>query len=267
MKQLFLLCIGCLLMTGLYAQTPQGINYQAVARNGDGVLLQDQNVDVTFTIRPATGGNAAYVEGHSLMTNAFGLFTAVIGEGSATTGTFNELDWSQAYELGISVNGTDLGFTPFQSVPYALNVAPRRELIGVPAAVFTTNNEVASFRNSIGSGGVEITSTNGASITSVLNAPVQLPHGAMVESMTVYFTDNSEAELRIWLAKEFYSSGFTIVGEVRTTGNEAGAREETVTINQTINNENGGYYIRVFCDDWNLPGTKRIKGVKIAYTH
>lgn len=267
MKQLLLLFIGCLLMTGLYAQTPQGINYQAVARDGDGVLLRDQNVDVAFTIRTATGGNVEYVETHNLMTNNFGLFTAVIGGGNATTGTFDELDWSQAYALGISVNGTDLGFTPFQSVPYALNVAPRRELIGIPAAVFTTNNEVASFRNSIGNGGAEITNTNGASVTSVLNAPVQLPHGAQVESMTAYFTDNSEAELRIWLTKEFYSPGFDIVGEVRTTGNEAGVREETVMINRAINNENGGYYIRVFCDDWNLAGTKQIKGVKIAYTH
>ncbi|WP_169435031.1 hypothetical protein [Neolewinella persica] len=267
MKQLFLLCIGCLLMTGLYAQTPQGINYQAVARNGDGVLLRDQNVDVTFTIRLVMGGNAAYVEGHSLMTNGFGLFTAVIGQGTATTGTFDELDWSQAYELGISVNGTNLGFTPFQSVPYALNVAPRRELIGIPAALFSPNNNDASFRNSIGNGGAEITSTNGASVTSVLNAPVQLPHGAVVESMTVYFTDNSEAEMRIWLAKENYSAGFAIIGEVTTTGNESGIREGTVNINHTINNEDGGYYIRVFCDDWNLSGTKQIKGAKITYTH
>lgn len=267
MKQLFLLCIGCLLMTGLYAQTPQGINYQAVARNGDGVLLREQSVDVTFTLRPAAGGNAVYAEDHSLMTNAFGLFTAVIGGGTATTGTFAELDWSQAYALGVTVNGTNLGFTPFQSVPYALNVAPRRELIGIPAAAFSPNNNDVSFRNSIGNGGVEITSTSGASVTSVLNAPVQLPHGAMVESMTVYFTDNSEAEMRIWLAKEFYASSFEIVGEVTTTGNQAFLREETVTINKTINNEDGGYYVRVFCDDWNLPGTKQIKGVKIAYTH
>ena len=85
--------------------------------------------------------------------------------------------------------------------------------------------------------------------------------------MTAYFTDNSEAELRIWLAKEFFLSGFSITAEIRTTGNEAGVRQETIDFNHTINNEDGGYYIRVFCDDWDLAGTKRMKGVKLTYTY
>lgn len=265
MKQLLLLCIGCLLMTGLYAQAPQGINYQAVARDGDGVLLRGQNVAVTFTIRPAAGTAAVYVEGHNLMTNDFGLFTAVIGAGSATTGVFSELDWSVAYQLGVTVNGTNLGFTPFQSVPYALNVARKGEVVGIPAAAFSPNNNAVAFVNSVGIGGVEITNTSSAVVTSVLNAPVQLPQGAQVESMTVYFTDNSEAELRIWLAKELYSSGFSIAGEVRTTGNESSQREETVILNHIVDNEDGGYFLRIFCDDWTLAGTKRVKGVKIKY--
>jgi len=266
MKQLLLLFLGCLFAAGLHAQAPQGINYQAVARDGDGALLSDQMADVTFAIRPVTGGNAVYVEDHNLMTNAYGLFTAVIGAGAPVTGDFTDLDWSVAYELGVTVNGTDLGFAPLQSVPYALGVAPQREVISIPAAMFSPNNNSASFRNSLGNGGVEITSTDGAT-TTVLNAPVQLPDGARVETMTAYFTDNSEAELSIWLAKEFFLSSFSVTAEVSTTGNEAGIRQETITVNHVVNNENGGYYLRVFCDNWDLPGTKQIKGVKLTYTY
>lgn len=267
MKQLLLLCFSCLITASLYAQTPQGINYQAVARDGDGALLTDQMVDVTFSIRPAAGGNAIYAEDHALMTNAYGLFTAVIGEGTAVTGVFAEIDWSVAYELGINIDGTDLGFVPFQSVPYALGVAPRSNTIAIPASVFSPNNNEAEFFNSIGNGGVEIRNTNGATVTSVLNAPVQLPSGARIESMTAYFTDNSEAELRIWLAKEFFISGFAITAEIRTTGNEAGVRQESINFNHTIDNEDGGYYIRVFCSDWNMAGSKLIKGIKLTYSY
>lgn len=267
MKPRLLLFFALLFTGGLWGQTPQGINYQAVARDGDGALLTEQTVDVTFSIRPVTGGNSLYVEDHALTTNAYGLFTAVIGGGTATTGAFADLDWSVAYELGINVNGTDLGFVPFQSVPYALGVAPRSTTVSVPAAMFVPNNNLATYSNSTGNGGVTITSTNGAGSTSVLNAPVQLPHGARVESMTAYFTDNSEAELRIWLAKEFFLTAFSITAEIMTSGNEPGSREETINFNHVVDNEDGGYYLRVFCTDWELPGTKRIKGVKLTYSY
>lgn len=267
MKSLSLLLFAFLFAGGLFAQTPQGINYQAVARDGDGALLAEQMVDVTFSIRPVSGGNSLYVEEHDLMTNAYGLFTAVIGGGAAITGAFADLDWSVAYELGINVNGSDLGFVPFQSVPYALGVAPRQHTVSIPAALFTPNNNEVDFVNSIGNGGAEIRNTNDATITSVLNAPVQFPSGARVTSMTAYFTDNSEAELRFWLAKEFFSNGFAITTEIITTGNETGIRQETINFNHLIDNEDGGYYLRVFCTDWNLAGTKRVKGVKLTYTY
>ncbi|MEM9258813.1 MAG: hypothetical protein AAGA62_04140 [Bacteroidota bacterium] len=268
MKRLHLLllffCCGAATLT---AQVPQGINYQAVARDGNGDLLSDQNVAITFTLRPAGGGTAVYAEDHSPMTNEYGLFTVVIGQGNRPSTNFAEIDWSEAYELGVSVNGNDLGFTPFQSVPYALAAGPRTHLVSVPAGVFTPNNNTAIFVSSVGNGGTEIRETNGSIVTSVLNAPVQLPHGARVTSMTVYFEDNSTSELRIWLAKEFFASGFSITAEVRTTGNEAGIRSETVALNEVIDNEDGGYYLRVFCDDWDAQGRKAIKGVKLSYIY
>jgi hypothetical protein len=273
MRRNYLLLFCFLLAGSIFAQppgvpqVPQGINYQAVARDGDGNLLANQNIGVIFTLRASGGETAVYAENHSLMTNEYGLFTTVIGQGDTPSSAFDEIDWFSSYDLGVSVNGTNLGFTPFQSVPYALGTAPRRHVIGVPAAVFTPNNNDAQFRSSIGNGGAEITSTNGALVTSILNAPVQLPHGAVVEEMTVYFEDNSESALRIWLAKELYSTGFGIVGEVITVGNSAGIRNETVAVNQTIDNDDGAYYLRVFCDDWDAAGRKQIKGVKITYTY
>jgi hypothetical protein len=253
---------------GLFAQVPQGINYQAVARDGDGALLINQTVDLEIDFRPVGDGAPFYSESHQVTTNEFGLFTLVLGAGNPTGSTaFDEIDWTVPQELGLIVDGTDLGYTPFQSVPYALGVGPRETIVSVPAAVFTPNNNEAAFRSSLGNGSVEVLSTAGTAFTTVLNAPITLPHGAVVTEMTAYFEDASEAQMRFWLAKELFTPGFNIAVDIDTEGNEAGIRKKTVNANVRINNTDGGYYIRVFCTDWNADGAKRVKGVVLKYTY
>ena len=78
----------------VFAQSPppQGINYQAVARNSSGVELANQSISVKFGIYdndPFSSGILLWEETHSVTTNQFGLFTAVIGTGT-TTGNGNQ---------------------------------------------------------------------------------------------------------------------------------------------------------------------------------
>ncbi|MEO0788387.1 MAG: hypothetical protein AAFY36_06995 [Bacteroidota bacterium] len=263
-KQLIILF--CMLAGALAAQVPQGINYQAVARDGNGDILSNQNVTVVFNLRNSSNGFIDYVETHNTSTNEFGLFNVIIGEGSNPSGVFSDLDWSNNYDLGVSVNAVNLGFTPFQSVPYALAVSPRRQVIGVAAALFTPNRDGVEFVNSLGSGSVTVNSAP-AGATTVLNAPLSLPHGARVTSFTAYYEDNSEVDLRIWIAKEDYQSSFEIAAEIESSGSQPGIQEETLNTNFIINNETGGYYLRVFCTDWNASGAKRIKGAKVEYLY
>ena len=111
------------------AQVPQGIPYQAVARNGQGQPLASTNVKVRFSILDSTAtGAAVYVESHSTTTSALGLFSANVGMGTATTGTFSSINWGQNYkflkvELDTTATGNsyiDLGTQQMMSVPYAL---------------------------------------------------------------------------------------------------------------------------------------------------
>lgn len=268
MMRYCLLLFSFLFAAGLFAQVPQGINYQAVARDGDGALLTNQTVDLEINFRPVGDLIAFYTETHQVSTNEFGLFTIVLGAGTPSRATtFEEIDWTVPQELGVTVDGTNLGYTPFQSVPYALGVGPRETILSVPAALFSPNNNAASFSNSTGNGGVTIFSTTGAPATTVLNAPISLPHGAQVTEMTIYYEDASDEELRFWLAKEFFSTGFSIPLEIITQGNESGIRSATMAANVTINNLDGGYYLRVFCTDWDAAGAKRVKGVTVKYTY
>ena len=109
---------------------PQGINYQAIARDTNGNEITNQSLTVRFTLHAGTG-TIDFQETHSVTTNQFGLFTAVIGQGAQTsfsiaTGIpFNSINWgSTHYSLRVEINaGTgyiDLGANPLLSVPYAL---------------------------------------------------------------------------------------------------------------------------------------------------
>jgi hypothetical protein len=125
------LLFGCMLLFASYvkAQVPQGIPYQAIARNGQGQPLANTNVKVRFSILDSTAtGTAVYLESHNTTTSALGLFTANVGMGTASTGAFSSINWGQNYkflkvELDTTATGNsyiDLGTQQMMSVPYAL---------------------------------------------------------------------------------------------------------------------------------------------------
>ena len=129
MKKFYaILCIVIATLTQLQAQAPQGFNYQATVRNSSGDLIINTNVYFKFNvIQGSQTSLPVFTEIHYVPTDDLGQVTLVIGEGTATTGTFSELDWSLgSYYLGIelSINGANnyvpMGTTQLLSVPYAL---------------------------------------------------------------------------------------------------------------------------------------------------
>jgi hypothetical protein len=113
----------------VYGQAPpQGINYQAVARNSSGNPLISASLSVQFSIwDAATGGSMLFTETHSgISTNVYGLFTSVIG--SVNTGSFSSINWAAGTRfLEVSVDDgsgmVSMGRLQMQSVPYALYAA------------------------------------------------------------------------------------------------------------------------------------------------
>jgi hypothetical protein len=129
MKKFYaILCLAIASLTQLQAQAPQGFNYQATVRNSAGDLIVNTNVYFKFNVMQ--GSQTAlpiFTETHYVPTDDLGQVNLVIGEGTASTGTFSELDWSLgSYYLGIELD-TDtgngylaMGTTQLLSVPYAL---------------------------------------------------------------------------------------------------------------------------------------------------
>lgn len=127
MKNLILLLFVCLSVL-LFAQPPQGFNYQAVVRNNSGAIIANQAVSARFTIHDGSAsGTTVYQETKSLTTNQFGLITHAVGTGNVTNGTFAAINWgnsSKWLQVEVDATGgssyTDMGTTQLLSVPYAL---------------------------------------------------------------------------------------------------------------------------------------------------
>ncbi|WP_340075403.1 hypothetical protein [Leptobacterium sp. I13] len=123
----YLQLIMLLLAVAVYAQSPQKINYQAVARDNAGNPLANKNIATQIIIRESNAiGTIVYTETHAVTTNAFGLFTLEVGNGT-TTDNFNLIDWgatSHYVQMGLDPTGgnafTNLGTFELLSVPYAL---------------------------------------------------------------------------------------------------------------------------------------------------
>ncbi len=123
--------ITVVLMTSvsIYAQVPQGFNFQAVARDANGDILANQDLGVQVSlIKGNEGNNPLYQEAHSVTTNTLGLIQIVIGEGTPGDGqSFSAIDFaSDDFYVKLAIDpagGTeyaDLGTTRLLSVPYAL---------------------------------------------------------------------------------------------------------------------------------------------------
>jgi len=108
------------------AQAPQGFNYQATVRNNSGQLLLNQIVLVKFNVlQNSSNGTLVYSENQTANTDDLGHINLVVGQGTATTGTFSSINWgSGSYYLSIELNSGSgfvaMGTTQLMSVPYAL---------------------------------------------------------------------------------------------------------------------------------------------------
>ena len=125
MKKLYtLLALVITLIT--FAQAPQGFNYQATVRNSAGALIVNQNVYFKFNVMLNSQTSVpVFTETHYVPTDDLGQVNLVIGQGTATTGTFSTINWGTGnYYLGIELNTgagyVAMGTTQLLSVPYAL---------------------------------------------------------------------------------------------------------------------------------------------------
>ncbi len=109
-------------------QSPQSFSYQAVVRDAQGNIMQNQSVSFKFSIiENSASGNVVYAETQTATTNNLGLVVLAIGNGTVLQGTFSAITWGNAphfFKVELDVNGgsnfVNMGTTQLLSVPYAL---------------------------------------------------------------------------------------------------------------------------------------------------
>jgi hypothetical protein len=108
----------------------QQLNYQAIARNANGVALTFRDVGIRLSIRDGSpNGSIVYSESRNIRTNQFGLFTVIIGSPGANNvlGSMASINWISGNKyLQVEIDpegGTNYfqaGTSQLQAVPYAL---------------------------------------------------------------------------------------------------------------------------------------------------
>ncbi len=164
MKRIVTVIYSFLIFSGLTAQVPDKMSYQAVVRNNSDALVTNTDVGMQISIlQGTTNGTEVYIETQNPSTNVNGLVSIVIGEGTVISGDFAGIDWSQGpYFLKTEIDpagGTDYtitGTSQLLSVPYAIHARTADSLTGS----MTETDPVFASSASAGITGSDITSWN-----------------------------------------------------------------------------------------------------------
>jgi hypothetical protein len=141
MKKIIFTIATCLLVLPVvFAQyVPQGMKYQAVARNKSGELISNQPVSLRIQLQSGSQASGNYyIEVHDVVTNEFGLFSLVVGEGKVEVGNFSTIPWnSQEVWLDIAIRTkgentyTPISKSKLLAVPYAFHAGTAEKLTAV----------------------------------------------------------------------------------------------------------------------------------------
>ena len=128
MKKNILMAVFCLVLSAMsFAQVPQMMSYQAVVRGSDNNLVASQQISMRVSILQGSAeGEAVYTETHSATTNANGLISIEIGNGTSND-DFSTINWANGpyfVKTETDVNGGEnyeiVGVSQLLSVPYAM---------------------------------------------------------------------------------------------------------------------------------------------------
>ncbi len=129
MKTSLTLLLACLLYVGARAQNT-GIAVQGIARDADKSAIVNETMTFTFEIQAVSNSQSYYKEDVSIKTDAYGVFSHIVGTGNMLAGSGEFLDipfYQEPMKLIITVNykGTPIVVSnaPLQSTPYALSAA------------------------------------------------------------------------------------------------------------------------------------------------
>lgn len=144
MKKIFIICAVLLMTANVFlprqvaAQAPEKFSYQAVVRDAHNKLVTEQSIGMRIRIWKGSANDVVvYTETQTSTTNANGLVSIEVGDGTVISGNFTTIDWgSDLYfiEVGIDPSGgSNYSITitsQLLSVPYSLHSKTAETIVG-----------------------------------------------------------------------------------------------------------------------------------------
>jgi hypothetical protein len=220
MKKTYLLLIVIIFIKNpFFAQSPQAIPYQAVARNASGNLIANQAVSLRFSILDGSvSGTLVYKETHSATTNDLGLFNVNVGSGSVVSGTMSGINWGSGtkfMKVEIDPAGgssyTDMGTQQMLSVPYAMYALTSGNGSGPTGATGPTGNTGATGPTGItGATGPTGTGSGYPSVISTTTIPSTAVTSTYATLITVSVPSTGKYMVSLFASLGTPSEGFSI---------------------------------------------------------
>ena len=199
----------------LHAQAPKSFSYQAVVRDAGGELVKEQTVGMQISIlQGSETGTAVYSETHQKSTNVNGLVSLEIGNGTAVSGNFIEIEWSDGpYFVETETdptggsNYTISGVSELLSVPFALYAQyaasgePGPQGPQGPAGPQGVPGPQGA-EGPMGPEGQQGESGTGVTILGSLNDPSDLPGNAEIAEAFLI-----DGDLWVWDGEEWLNAG------------------------------------------------------------
>ena len=128
MKQFIILLVALSSNFCLNAQSPAFFNYQGMAIDKNGVVIENQSIELRLTIfETSPNGSVVFQETHQVQTSRHGIFSIQVGKGNISQGQLSNVKWQSHVhwletEIDYSGQGfTSIGLDQFVSVPYAMH--------------------------------------------------------------------------------------------------------------------------------------------------
>ena len=184
------LLIGLIVISfSAYAQAPNLLNYQGVARNSMGIPLPDQPMNLRLSVHNlSANGEVVYSETRAIITNPGGLFSVKVGSAgtSSNLGSIELVNWLSGDKyLQVEIapennnNYSNLGTVQLVSVPYAFNA-----VTAATALTVTTN---ANLTGAVTSNGNLTSLAASPALTGVPTAPTAAPGTNTTQIATTEF--------------------------------------------------------------------------------
>lgn len=230
MKRIFTLLIASIFSTLIFAQAPEKVSYQAVLRDGSDNLIINQSVGIKVSVLQGSAtGTVVFAETHNTSTNANGLVTVQIGDGSISAGSMATIDWASGpHFIKTEIDpagGTNYSITQTSellSVPYALHANTADSVAGGMAetdpiyaadpASGITNSDITNWNNKL-STEVDGSVTNEIQSLSLSNDTLSLS-----QANSVYLGGGGASLWSLANTSDlFHSAGSVKIGETQNS--------------------------------------------------